>query len=370
MRVLVWQWGRRGAGPRLAALLADALRTLPGTEALLSLSAGAEIMRGPSPPRCALPVDTYASLAGFARRLATAPFAVPSLMRRLLVLRPTLAVCMLPGPLDFVMAEALRRVGVPFAVVVHDADHHPGDGRPLQMWLQRRLCRQASALVALTDHVAEALHARGLVTAAQPLIRLSLPPIMFGPPPLPPFAHGGPPRLLCFGRLLPYKGLDLLAAALRRLGPRADLDLRVVGSGPESDTLAALRATPGVLLENRWVPETEVGTLIAWADVLVLPYREATQSGVAASAIAARRWVIATRVGGLTEQLGEEPIARLCAPDAESFADELRRMLVSPPRDLPVADEPASVWRDCAAALLRQFAPLAGVPAGFSAARP
>jgi len=361
MRVLVWQWGRRGAGPRLAALLAEALRTLPGTEALLSLSTGAEILRGPSPPRCALPVDTYANLAGFAGRVATAPFAVPPLVRRLRALRPTLAVCVLPGPLDLVMAEALGRIGVPFAVIVHDADHHPGDGLPLQLWLQRRLCRQSAALVALTDHVADALHARGLVTASQPLIRLSHPPMVFGPPPLPPFAHGGPPRLLCFGRLLPYKGLDLLAAALRRLGPRADLDLRVVGSGPESDTLAALRATPGVLVENRWVPETEVAALIAWADALVLPYREATQSGVAASAIAARRWVIATRVGGLIEQLGEEPLARLCPPDAESLADELRRMLVSPPRDLPAAGEPAAVWRACAVAFLRQFAPLAGV---------
>ena len=58
--------------------------------------------------------------------------------------------------------------------------------------------------------------------------------------------------------------------------------------------------------------EEEVAALLGWADGLVLSHREASQSGVAAAAIAARRWVIATRVGGLAEQLGRERMAVLC----------------------------------------------------------
>ena len=56
----------------------------------------------------------------------------------------------MPAALDPVMAWALRRAGIPFAVIVHDADKHPGDGLPLQMLLQRHVVRQADALVALT----------------------------------------------------------------------------------------------------------------------------------------------------------------------------------------------------------------------------
>ena len=334
MRVLVWQWGRRGAGPRFAAALADGLRLIPGTEVPLSLSTGAEILQGPAPPYCELPVETYGSVAGLVWRLAKAPLLVHHLARRLAALRLDGAICAMPGPLDLLLLVALRRLHVPAVVVVHDADAHPGDVMPLLMILQRRLTRRADAVVALSEHVAARLLEQQLVDPARLLV-VSHPPFMFGPMPPPPRAHGGALRLLCFGRLLPYKGLDLLASALRLLGNRRGWEVRVVGSGPESAELAALRALPGVTVENRWVPEDEVGALIGWADVLVLPYKEASQSGVAPAAIAAGRLVVSTRVGGLIEQLRNEELATLCDPDAASLASVLRNLLDAAPTEPP-----------------------------------
>jgi glycosyltransferase involved in cell wall biosynthesis len=157
----------------------------------------------------------------------------------------------------------------------------------------------------------------------------------------------GTVRLLSFGRLLPYKGLDLLADALRRLGPQPGLAVRVVGAGPESPELAALRALPGVTVENRWVPEDEVGALLGWADAVVLPYREASQSGVAAAALAAHRRVIATDVGGLREQLAGEKLAILCEPRADSLADALRRLLDRPQEAAcPDIASPQAAWQE------------------------
>jgi len=325
MRALVWQWGRRGAGPRYAAELARSFNQVPGTSCLLSLAAGAEILRSAQPPACDLAFPTYAGVVGFALRALRAPLLLPRLERWLRAQRVDVALCAMPAPLDLVMAAALRRAGVPFVVVVHDADPHPGDGFPLQMRLQRRLIGHADGLFALSTHVADRLRQQG---AAERLLMIgSLPPFTFGPPPPPPGAHGGPLRLLSFGRLLPYKGLDLLADGLARLGARADLQVRVVGSGPESPVLDALRALPGVTVENRWVPEDELGALLAWADALVLSHREASQSGVAAAAIAAHRWIVATRVGGLAEQLQGVPGAILCEPDGASLAGALGRLL-------------------------------------------
>ncbi len=357
MRVLVWQWGRFGGAPRFAAALAQAIGSLPGTEVLLSLSRSAELLQSKTPPRCDLPVTTYGGLAGFVLRAAGAPFAVAGLARRIHALRPDLAVCAQPGPLDLLMATALRRLRIPFVALVHDADAHPGDGLPFQMVLQRTLCRRAAAVGALTTHVGDRLRAQGVAgTPSRPLLLLSHPPVAFDVPPRPVIPPDGSLRLLSFGRLLPYKGLDLLAAALALLGPRPGLAVRVVGSGPESATLDILRSLPGVTVENRWVPEDEVGTLLGWSDALVLPYREASQSGVAAAALAAGRRVLATRVGGLEEQLADAPGAILCEPDTQSLLAGLRHLLdVSPESiSLPRAD-PTEAWHELAVSLMQQI---------------
>jgi glycosyltransferase involved in cell wall biosynthesis len=300
-----------------------------------------------------MPVATYSSVLGLAWRWLQAPLIVARLTRRLAALRPDLAICAMPGPLDLILLAALRRAGVPAAVIVHDADLHPGDSTPLLMFLQRRLIGGAAVVVTLSRYVAARLEQQRLVDPDR-LVVTSLPPFLFGQSPPPPGAHGGPLRLLYFGRLLPYKGLDLLADAVRRLNAQPEWQLRVVGSGPESRDLAALRALPGVTVENRWVPEDELGPLFAWADVLVLPYKEASQSGVAPAALAAGRLVVSTCTGGLAEQLSGERLATLCEPDAASLAAALRGLLRSPPCGQPALArvDPRWAWRDAAALLL------------------
>ncbi len=364
MKLLVWQWGRRGAGPRYAASLAASLRALDRVQAVLSLSAQSEILRGAEPPVCELPFTTYDGFPSLLLRLLSVPWLLPRLTACLRRLGPDVAICAMPAPLDLLMARALRRLGVRILVVVHDANLHPGDGFPLQMTLQRLLMRQADGLIALSGHVADQLRARGLV-GDRPLIMTSHPPLVFGPPPPPPRAHGGRLRLLSFGRLLPYKGLDLLRDALVLLGPQPGMELRIVGSGPESEVLDALRRLPGVTVENRWVPEAEVGAVLGWADALVLSHREASQSGVAAAAIAARRWIVATRVGGIAEQLAHEDLARLCDPTPDSLATALRDLLAAPPPPPAAPDNPGltspgqtspgQTWHDVAADLARQI---------------
>ncbi|MBS0562190.1 MAG: glycosyltransferase [Proteobacteria bacterium] len=361
MNVLVWQWGKRGGGPRIAVEIAEAMDELPGVTGLLSLSDRAEVLAAPNPPACALAVPTYDGLAGFALRLASAPVMVPWLARKLRKLRPDLAVCAMAGPIDLLMVAALRLIRVPFALVVHDADPHPGDIHQAMVRLQRIVARRAALLVTMSQHVAGRLRDQGIARAAGgrgpgvPVAVIRHPPRHFGPVPPPPLAHGGKLRLLFFGRLLPYKGLDLLGEALAALGPRGDMETRIVGSGPEDPALDALRALPGVTVENRWVPEEEIGALIAWSDALVLPYREASQSGAAAAAVAAGRFIVATNVGGLAEQVRDHPLGRLCAPDTAELGQALSDLLAS--RDAPMPEAAATgprieTWPDFAKAIL------------------
>jgi glycosyltransferase involved in cell wall biosynthesis len=319
MRILVWQWGRLGAGPRIAADYVTAFNAVPGVTALL--------MRSANPPACAIPVRTYQDVAGYLACVAAAPILVRRIGDALRTLAPDFALCAMPGPLDLAMQFALQRAGIPAAIIVHDADAHPGDGYPLQMMLQRLLVRRADAVVTLSDHVTERLGTQGLL-AGKTLIRAMLPQPPLGELP-PPLGHGGPFRLLSFGRLLAYKGLDLLAGALARVQPDTTMVVRVVGQGPESPELAALRCIPRVTVENRWVPEDEIPALLGWADGVVLSHREASQSGVAATALAARRFVVATRVGGLAEQVAGDPAAILCDVSVDGLTRGLRTMLAA-----------------------------------------
>jgi glycosyltransferase involved in cell wall biosynthesis len=105
------------------------------------------------------------------------------------------------------------------------------------------------------------------------------------------------------------------------------------------------------------VPEDEVSTLLNWADIVVLPYREASQSGIAPTALAAGRRVIATRVGGLAEQLADNPLATLCEPDAASLAAAIAHVLKMPSGMATSATDPRQAWRKFAANILEGFAP-------------
>jgi glycosyltransferase involved in cell wall biosynthesis len=349
MSVLLWQWGRRGAGPRFAASLAGSMAALPGTAVELSLSAQAEIVQGSAAPPCALAIPTYHGLTGFIGRVLSVPALVGPLAARLRERNVEAAICAMPAPLDLLMTAALRRLDVPYMVIVHDAIPHDSCMLSAEMLLQRRLIQGARTLVALTQHVADALTRNGL-TRGKSLLLGSHPPFVFGPPPEPPRAHGGPLRLLSFGRIRPYKGLDLFADALRLLGPRPDLVVRVVGHGPESPVLRLLRRLPNVTVENRWVPETEVAALLAWADALVLSYRDASQSGVAAAGLAAGRWLIATSVGGLAEQLRHSAPGALCAPSPSGIAGAVLALLAGE-RAPPLLPDSAREWHRLAVSL-------------------
>jgi glycosyltransferase involved in cell wall biosynthesis len=131
------------------------------------------------------------------------------------------------------------------------------------------------------------------------------------------------PVILFFGLLRPYKGIDVLLRAFRRV-PGAEL--WVVGN-PRMDTepLHRLAAeAPGrVRFLTRFVDEIEIPAIFRRADVVVLPYRDAEHSGVLYTGLAFGKPMVLSAVGGFPE-LGEEGIARVVAPqDPAALAAEL-----------------------------------------------
>ncbi len=348
MKLLVWHWGRYGAGPVFAARLAEAVAGIAGRDAALSLAAGAEILAQRNTLHCDWKEPTYRGAAGYALQRLASPLLNRRTSKRVQTIAPDFAICAMPALLDRRLIWALRQSRIPYAVIVHEATAHPGDALRFRLLDQSHLLRHAAALFPLSAHVESDLRGQGYGKNGQTITTLWHPPILVGAV-KPAFSHGGRPRLLCFGRLLPYKGLDLLADALAALGPHLPFDIKICGAGPNSPELSRLRAMPGVQVDQRWIPESELRELIEWSDVVVLPYRQASQSGVAAMAIGQSRLVVATRVGGLPEQLQASPGAILCEPNAAAITEALRQIKPSMPAYSP---KPAADWRDMAQTIL------------------
>ncbi len=307
-RILLWYWGRRGAGGQLTLALAEALARQPGVKLALAISAQAELR--PEIEALGLPTEalpTYASAAGFVLGFLRLPWLAWRLRRQARAFRADIVVSVMTHLWTPLVAPLLRRDGLRYVPFVHDAAPHPGDPGWLWDWRLNTELDAACAAFALSDAVAAALHQRrpGLPVHRLPL-GAHLPPALLNQPASPRPPAGTAPRFLLFGRLRAYKGLDLLRDAWPLLHARyPGATLLVVGEGDQEALAPGLAALPGVRVEARWLAEAEIPALIAAADAVVLPYREASQSGVVALAHALGVPAVVTPVGGLAEQVAD-----------------------------------------------------------------
>lgn len=146
-------------------------------------------------------------------------------------------------------------------------------------------------------------------------------------------ACGPPARLLFFGRIEAYKGLGVLlqaSALLHRQGVAHSLHL--AGRGSDIDThRAALRQHPDLTLDERFIAPAELPALFGSCALVVLPYLDATQSGVAAMAFAFGKPVVATRTGAIPEVVIDQVNGLLVPPgDAPALAHALQVLLGQP----------------------------------------
>lgn len=188
------------------------------------------------------------------------------------------------------------------AVMVHNVvphDRHLGD-----LALTRAVLRKADWAVVHTSPLATEL---GTVVHDLPVAVTPHPPnVVLTPQPLPP----GPPwRLLVFGHVRDYKGLDLAldtVGELRRRDVPAEMTVAGQFWGPvepwqeriEANGLGAV-----VTLRPGYVADTDLDELFASHHLVLSAYRSATTSGVVPLAASAGRTNVVTPVGGLVEQV-------------------------------------------------------------------
>ncbi|WP_199487374.1 glycosyltransferase family 4 protein [Actinomadura spongiicola] len=220
-----------------------------------------------------------------------------------------------------ILAGLRRRT--PVVALCHNVLPH--ERKPYDEPLMKRLLRKVDGVLVHSEAQAEL--ARGLT--GRPVQVAEMPAHL--PTSTPPARNDDEVRrrLLFFGIVRPYKGLDVLLRALAE-GPD-DVALTVAGEfwgglDGTRELVRSLGLEARVELRPGYVPAADVPGLFADADALVLPYRTATASQNVWMAYEHGVPVIATDVGGFADQIRDGVDGLVCAPDdVPSLAAALRR---------------------------------------------
>ncbi|SMB98225.1 Glycosyltransferase involved in cell wall bisynthesis [Thermanaeromonas toyohensis ToBE] len=135
--------------------------------------------------------------------------------------------------------------------------------------------------------------------------------------------------ILFFGRIIPYKGLDVLLRAFPKIKEKVpEARLIIAGSGELKPYAQLLEGLNNIEVVNRWIAEEEVAGFFERASLVVLPYKEATQSGVIPIAYSFGLPVVATKTGGLGEQVIHGNTGYLVPPsEPDALAEACIRLL-------------------------------------------
>jgi glycosyltransferase involved in cell wall biosynthesis len=138
------------------------------------------------------------------------------------------------------------------------------------------------------------------------------------------------PVILFFGLVRTYKGLGILLQALTHL-PQVRLLIAGEFYQPRSEyerQIVELGINGRVRIEDRYLPNEEVPAYFAAADLVVLPYLSATQSGVSKLAYHFDKPVVITDVGGLAEEVEEGKTGYVAPPnDPIALAAAIEKVL-------------------------------------------
>jgi glycosyltransferase involved in cell wall biosynthesis len=220
------------------------------------------------------------------------------------------------------VAKRLKRLSPDTEIValMHNASSH--DGSSVDKWLTKRFLKTVHSSVVLSDSVGEDViklmpglecqvlfhpfydhypQALGKVEARK---KIGIP--------------GNVDLALFFGLIRPYKGLDVLLNTMSLVDENTHL--LIAGECYEnwkkySDIIEVEGISDRVHVINKFVEEEELPAIFGASDFLVLPYKQASQSGVVATAAHYNTPIVASRVGDLVNSVNEGRTGLLVEPN-------------------------------------------------------
>lgn len=132
--------------------------------------------------------------------------------------------------------------------------------------------------------------------------------------------------ILFFGKIMPYKGVDLLIDAFKKSETKKNgFKLLIAGKGIIEHDISNL--DEDYIILNRYIDNNELASLIRHCSFVVLPYLSATQSGCVMSAFAFNKPIVATNVGDLPKEIIDGESGMICIPnDIEDLKSKIDKM--------------------------------------------
>lgn len=135
--------------------------------------------------------------------------------------------------------------------------------------------------------------------------------------------------MLFFGFIRKYKGLDILFDAMKILKDQSQ-NIKLIVAGefyedkkPFEDQIESLGIKDNLILHTDFIGDSEVKKFFCAADVVVQPYRSATQSGVTPLAYHFEVPMVVTNVGGLPSMVPDGKVGLVAEPTASSVAEKI-----------------------------------------------
>lgn len=294
---------------RLAARSHEVFVFLSGTTNVEGISPHVGVFRVAWTKRPRIEVQTFNALA------------VWRAIRHMRKLRPDVIHVLSPHPWNMMF---LLFAPSPTIVTLHDPVPHPGEAISALVWLYNRI------MVLLADAVV--LHGTAYRDYIQRMRRQSgsVFVVPLGEVEAPPFVPDAVQMrdILMFGRIRPYKGVHIFIRAVSLLKDRcSQFRFVMAGEGDLSPYREELEKVGCIVVDNRIIPEREMGEYFARARLVVLPYTSATQSGIIPLAYAYRRPVVATSVGSIPEMVIDGVTGILVRPnDHVAIAEAIERI--------------------------------------------
>lgn len=218
-----------------------------------------------------------------------------------------------------------------FSVVIsiHDPVHHLGDrsSRTTPQWLMNLAYRRAARVIAHNEPMQREISTRCRI----PLGRIDVVPLIErGDAAAGRAVPEEDKTILFFGRIWPYKGLEYLIRAEPSITAAVpDARIVIAGQGESFERYRRMMVNPAHFeVHNEFTSVDKRAELFRRASVVVLPYVEATQSGVIPLAYTHAKPVVATAVGGLASQVDDGRTGYLVPPrDSAALAKRVIELL-------------------------------------------